>query len=214
MYESERKEILETARALDRYELIALSGGNVSMRVGKDGILVTPSGMLYTTMVPEDILLVSLDGGIKEGSRRASVDTGALRYIYDHMPEVNAIIHTHQPYATALGLVMDRIPCNVTTLANATRGAVVVAPYTSAASVEMGVAAVNYLGDKLAVVLRNHGVIAIGKSLRQALYSCVYLEEAAKTQAIAYCIDKNVQELTDAQVARAVEVFGDYGQKS
>ena len=213
MYEDERKEILETARALDRYELIALSGGNVSMRVGKDGILVTPSGMFYATMTPEDILLVSGEGEIKEGTRRASVDTVGLCYIYNHMPEVNAIIHTHQPYATALGLVMDRIPCNVTTLANATRGAVAVAPYTSAASVEMGIAAVKYLGDKLAVVLRNHGIIAIGESLRQALYSCVYLEEAAKTQAIAYSIDKNVQELTDEQVARAVEVFDDYGQK-
>lgn len=213
MYEAERKEIIDAARMLDRYGLIALSGGNVSLRVKGDAILVTPSGMFYDTMVPEDILLVDLEGNIKAGTRKASVDTVALLYIYNRMPSVHAIIHTHQPYATALGLVMDRIPCNLTTLANGTRGAVAVAPYTSAASLEMGVAAVQYLDDKLAVVLKNHGVIAVGDTLRQALYSCVYLEEAAKTQAIAYSIEKDIPELADDQVARAVEVFTTYGQK-
>ena len=212
MYEKEKQEIINTGIMLDRYGLIALSGGNVSMKIAEDRVLVTPSGMFYSTLEPADILLVDMNGNIKEGTRKASVDTEALLYIYNHIPKVNAIIHTHQPYATALGLVMNRIPCQLTTLANATRGAVAVAPYTSAASVDMGKAAVEYLEDKLAVILKNHGVIEVGNSLRQALYSCVYLEEAAKTQAVASCIDKNVQEMTQEQVARAVEVFDMYGQ--
>lgn len=212
MYEKEKQEIIDAGIMLDRYGLIALSGGNVSMRVAENRVLVTPSGMFYGTLMPEDILLVDMDGNIQEGTRKASVDTEALLYIYNHVPKVNAIIHTHQPYATALGLVMDKIPCQLTTLANATRGAVAVAPYTSAASVDMGKAAVEYLEDKLAVVLKNHGVIAVGDSLRQALYSCIYLEEAAKTQAVAHCMDRNVPEMTQEQVARAVEVFDMYGQ--
>lgn len=212
MYEKEKQKIIDTGMMLDRYGLIALSGGNVSMRIAENRILVTPSGMFYGTLVPDDILLVDLDGTVIEGTRKASVDAAALLYIYSRLPKVNAIIHTHQPYATALGLVMDRIPCQLTTLANATRGAVTVAPYTSAASVDMGKAAVDFLGDKLAVILKNHGVIAVGNSLRQALYSCVYLEEAAKTQAVAYCMDKNVPEMKKEQVSRAVKVFDKYGQ--
>lgn len=96
-------------------------------------ILVTPSDMIIEDMVPEDVLVMDIEGNIIEGERKPSVDTVALLYILKHMPEVNAVIHTHQPYATGVGLVTDELPCNLTTLANATRGAVKVCPYSSAA---------------------------------------------------------------------------------
>ncbi len=197
---------------MDKYGLIALSGGNVSLRMPGDLVIVTPSGMIYEDMVPEDMLVVDMEGNIVEGERKASVDTLALLYIFKHRPDVNCVIHTHQPYATGLGLVMDEIPCNLTTLANATQGPVKVAPYSSAASIQMGVEAVENLGDQLAVVLKHHGVIGIGNSLKQAMYSVVYLEEAAKTIFVGYCIDKNMPMFTQEQIDRAVRVFKYYGQ--
>lgn len=212
MYEKEKQEMINAGVMLDHYGLIALSGGNVSVRVADDKVLVTPSGMFYSTLIPSDILLVDMEGNVLEGERKPSVDTQALLYIYNHMPQINSVIHTHQPYATAIGLVRDKIPCNLTTLANATCGEVTVVPYSSAASVEMGKLAVKYLDDKLAVVLKHHGVIAVGDSLKQALYACVYMEEAAKTLSIAYSISKEVPELTQEQVQTAVDVFKIYGQ--
>ena len=212
MFENEKKEMLECALKLDRYGLIALSGGNVSMRVGDGLFIVTPSGMIYDEMGPDDMLVVDTDRHIVEGTRKASVDTGALLYIFNHMPKVNAVIHTHQPYATGLGLVMDEIPCNLSTMANAVEGPCHVAPYGDPGSESMGVQAVSAIGNQLAVVLKHHGVIAVGRDLRQAMFSCVYLEEAAKTVSVALSTGLPMTTMTQAQIDEAIAVFHRYGQ--
>lgn len=212
MYQNEKLEVIKAGMKLDRYGLIALSGGNVSFKVAEDRVLVTPSGMVYEDLQADDIILMDLSGNVIEGKRKASVDTKALLYIYNQMPEVKAVIHTHQPYATALGLVQDEFKCNLTTLANATKGSVTVCPFSSAASEQMGKEAVDNLNGKLAVILKHHGVIAVGNSLKQALYSCIYLEEAAKTYCIAKCMSNDVAMMTDEQIEQAVRVFDYYGQ--
>lgn len=213
MFENEKQAVLDAALKLDRYGLIALSGGNVSWRMPTGEVLVTPSGMMYDDMVADDVLVVDIDGNVLEGTRKASVDTEALLYIFKEKPEVNAVIHTHQPYATGLGLVMDEIPCNLSTMANATEGPVTVASYGDPGSLSMGVEAVRAIGDRLAVVLKHHGVIAVGRDLRQALFSCVYLEEAAKTVTVALSTGKPMATMTQAQIDEAVAVFHRYGQK-
>lgn len=213
MFESEKQAVLDAALKLDRYDLIALSGGNVSWRMPTGEVLVTPSGMIYDDMVADDVLVVDMNGNILEGTRKASVDTEALLYIFKEKPEVKAVIHTHQPYATGLGLVMDEIPCNLSTMANATEGPVTVAAYGDPGSLSMGVEAVRAIGDRLAVVLKHHGVIAVGRDLRQALFSCVYLEEAAKTVAIALSTGKPMATMTQSQIDEAVAVFHRCGQK-
>lgn len=215
MFEDVKQQMLRYALKLDQYGLVALSGGNLSARVqGPDGDLfvVTPSGMIYDEMVPSDMLVMDIDGTIVEGTRKASVDTEALLYIYAHMPRVNAVIHTHQPYATGLGLVMDEIPCNLSTTANAVEGPVAVAPYGDAGSMDMGIKAVEHIGDRLAVVLKNHGVISVGRDLRQALFACVYLEEAAKTVSVALSTGLPMAKMTQAQIDEAIAVFHRYGQ--
>lgn len=214
MYEEEKKEIIKTALMLKEYRLIALSGGNVSIRSKSGHVIVTPSGMLYDTMVPDDIVVVDMAGKTIEGKRKVSVDTEAILYILEKMPEVNAVIHTHQVYASAVGLVEDELPAAVTTLANACLGPITVAPFSSAASLEMGIVAVKYMNNKRAVILKNHGVITVGGTLKEALYAAVYLEDAAKTYVMAKSIGVPAI-LTDAQVEEAVGKFkpGNYGQK-
>lgn len=214
MFEKEKADVLKACLRMDKYGLIALSGGNVSLRMPTGEIIVTPSGMVYEDMVPSDMLVVDIDGNIIEGERKASVDTHALLYIFKQRPDINCVIHTHQPYATGLGLVMDEIPCNLTTIANATHGPVKVAPYSSAASIQMGIEAVENLGDTLAVVLKHHGVIGVGDSLKQAMYAVVYLEEAAKTISIAYSVNKDLPMFSQEQIDRAVRVFKYYGQET
>ncbi|TFG58767.1 MAG: class II aldolase/adducin family protein [Spirochaetales bacterium] len=211
MYENEKKEIIKAGLALKEYQLIALSGGNVSMRLPDGKLLVTPSGMAYDTMIESDVVVMDIEGKVLEGERRPSVDSVALLHIYRSLSRVNAIIHTHQVYATAISLVFDKVPNAVTTLANACAGEVFVAPFSSAASFEMGKEAVEHIGGSNAVILKNHGVITVGKTLKEALYAAVYLEDAVKT----YFVAKSMGEpklLTDAQFREAVEVFKDYGQ--
>ena len=206
MYEALKHDIIQAGILMDRYQLISLSGGN------NNHILVTPSGMIYETMVDDDVIVLNLDGSIVEGTRRVSVDTEALLYIFNHRPDVNAIIHTHQPYATAVGLIADELPCCLTTLANTSEGAVQVAGYASAASLDMGIQAVEHIGSSLSVILRNHGVVCIGTTLKQALYAAVYLEESAKTYTIARSISPNIALLNQQQIDDAIAVFNRYGQ--
>lgn len=207
-----KKGVIETALKLKEYRLISLSGGNVSLRLEDGNILVTPSGMDYESMVESDILLMDPKGNIIEGKRKPSVDTVALLYIYEHLPQVNSIIHTHQVYATAVGLIEDVLPAAVTTLANVTLGEVNVTQYSSAASVDMGIQTVQHLNDKRAVILKNHGVITVGETLKQALYAAVYLEDAAKTYLVAKMAGKP-SILNSMQVHEAVEAFKGCGQK-
>lgn len=212
MYAEIKEEMLKCAMRMDHYGLIALSGGNVSVRMENGDVVVTPSGMIYDEMAPDDMLVVDPQGNIIEGHRKASVDTEALLYIFNKMPKVNAVIHTHQPYATGLGLVLDEIPCNLSTLANATEGSVSIAPYGDPGSLSMGERAVECIGNRLAVVLKHHGVIAVGKDLRQAMYACIYLEEAAKTVSVALSTGKEMAEMTQPQIDEAIAVFHRYGQ--
>ena len=76
----------------------------------------------------------------------------------------------------------------------------------------MGYAVVDHIGDQLAVVLKNHGVVTIGQSLKEALYAAVYLEEAAKTLYVAHSYGGKVAKLNEEEIQTAVEVFKDYGQ--
>lgn len=212
MYEQDKREIIKAALEIKNYGLIALSGGNVSVRKPNGDIIVTPSGTAYETMEEDDLIVLNAKGERIEGTLRESVDTVALIYIFDRMPNVNAIIHTHQPYATAIGLIGDKFPAAVTTLANVTLGEVNVAPYSSPASLDMGIQTVDYINGKNAVILKHHGVITVGKDLKEALYAAVYMEEAAK----AYLAAKSAGEptiMTEEQTRIAVDVHKNYGQK-
>ena len=197
---------------MDRYQLIALSGGNLTMRMPTGEILITPSGMFYEEMVPDDIIVMRLDGQVIEGTRKPSSDTDGILYILRHRPDINAVIHTHQPYATAVGIVEDTcFPVNLTTLGNVAGGNVPIAPYSSPGSVDLGKDTVAYLGDARAVILAHHGVMAVGPTLKDALYTAVYMEEAAK----CYLAAKSVgirKFMTPEQVRQTADIFRYYGQ--
>lgn len=212
MYEDIKKDIIRTGIKLDKYGLIALSGGNISVRTEEGHILITPSGMEYGDMQESDVVVMNPTGTVIEGTRKPSSDTEAILYIFSHRRDVNSIIHTHQPYATAIGLIDDKFRINLTTLANCTAGDVNVSPYSSPGSIDMGIDTVEHIGNSLAIILANHGVIAIGKTLKQALYAAVYMEEAAKCYLAAKATGLPMKEMSPAQIQQAIDVFSYYGQ--
>lgn len=211
MYEQEKRAVIKTALTIKEYGLIALAGGNVSMRLENGDLLVTPSGTYYETMSEDDVLVMDIDGNVKEGTFKPSVDTVALLHIYKNMPEVNAIIHTHQTYATAVGLIADKLPAVTTTLSNVTLGEVNVAPYSSPASLNMGIETVENINGKRAVILKHHGVVTVGGNLKEAMYAAIYMEESAKAYLLAKSAG-NPDLLTREQSDHAAEIFKDVGQ--
>lgn len=214
MYESDKLEIIAVANEIKNLGLVQLTGGNVSVRKENGDMIVTPSGMSYETMTPDQVLVLNRDGEIIEGSLRPSVDTIAIKYIFDMRPDINAVIHTHQPYATACGLIGDEVPACCTTLCNVCLGSVPVAPYSAAASEDMGIQTVNYIGDKRAIILKHHGVIAVGPTLHDAECAAVYLEDAAKCYLAAKAASPTgeIALMTAEQEREAVNTHKTYGQ--
>ncbi|MCR4855452.1 MAG: class II aldolase/adducin family protein [Erysipelotrichaceae bacterium] len=216
MFSKEKQEIIEYGIYLDRYGLVSLTCGNLAIRMPTGEILVTPSGLMYEKMVEDDVIVCDIEGNIIEGDRKPSSDTPAILYIFKNMPEINGVIHTHQPYATAISLIpgMTEFRVCYTGMANACCGNVPIAPPSPAGSVEMGYDVVNYAGKSRAVILGNHGVMTIGPTLKDALYSAVYLEETAKgyLAARACCPDGKTNEMSDEYIQQMVDVFKYYGQ--
>ncbi|MBQ1476963.1 MAG: class II aldolase/adducin family protein, partial [Erysipelotrichaceae bacterium] len=130
MYEKEKESILRACMRMKEYQLISLTGGNISLKIDQNTYIVTPSGMLYEDMDISDMCVIDHEGKLIEGKRKPSSDWSALIYIYDHMPEVRATIHTHQPYATAIGLVNESLPACMVTLIDANHARIHVAPWT------------------------------------------------------------------------------------
>ena len=212
MFEKEKKQVLDAALEIRRCSLVSLSGGNISRRVGEDRYLVTPSGMIYEQMVPEDVCLIDGTCRVVEGNRKPSSDSSALVYLFEHMPKVQAVIHTHQPWATAAGFAADEIPDFLVTIMDACRNPVRVAPFTPSSAVGMGKLAVEYAGDSLAVILKHHGVITWGGDLQEALYAAVYLEEAAKTYVLAKAMGVQIPALPPELIAQEKAGWETYGQ--
>lgn len=212
LYEEKRKELIETAKRMEKYNLVKMSGGNVSLRMPDGLILVTPSAMDYNTMLAEDIVIVDIEGNIVEGKRRPTSDLKAILYILKNMPEVNAIIHTHQPKATAFSLVEDVLPVITTTMVDEVKGEVHVAPFTISSDEGMGIQTVKYAGNALCVILKNHGIMAYGKSLEQALSAATYLEETCDVYLNALSTNKKIVPLTKEQIAAEDAPRGNYGQ--
>jgi L-ribulose-5-phosphate 4-epimerase len=212
MHEAEKQGLIDCAREMLRYGLVVLSGGNVSMRVGPDAFLVTPSAMGYETMVVDDIVMVDGKGATLEGTRRPSSDTRALLYLFGKLPSANVILHTHQPYASAVGLVCEGLPANQIPVIDELHGAVRVAPFVRSSDEGMGVVAAEYARDSLAVILRHHGALVWGESIDQALSAAVYLEEASKTYLAALATGRPIPMLTPEQIADEGTKRGYYGQ--
>lgn len=212
MYEAEKREVLDCALELKRNGLVSLSGGNVSVRMPDGTFLVTPSGMIYEEMTADDVVRVDAAGRLVEGARKPSSDSPALLHMFERMPRVNAIIHTHQPYATAAGFAVDVLPEFLVTLIDANRAPVQVAPFTPSSDIGMGELAVQYAGDALAVILKHHGVMAYGATLKEALYSAVYLEEAAKTFVLARAMGAVIPPIPPEGIAKEKAGWQTYGQ--
>lgn len=212
LYEKKRQELIEYARKMEKYNLVKMSGGNVSLRLEDGNVIVTPSAMNYDTMVPEDIVVLDINGNIIEGKRRPTSDLSAILYILQNMPWVNAVIHTHQAKAIAFSLVSDLLPVISSTMVDEIKDEVQVAPFTISSDIGMGIETVKHAGKSLCVILKNHGAMAYGKSLDQALSAAVYLEETCDVYMTALATGKEITVLTRKQIEEEDAPRGYYGQ--
>lgn len=209
----ERKEVLDTAREISKSQLVVGTWGNVSVRTEDESLmLITPSGMRYDTMSIEDIVLVDMELNIVEGKWQPSVESPAHAAIYQQRSDVKAIVHVHSTYATAFAVARQSIPVIMEETAQVIGHDILTAPYALCGSLELAANMVKTLGSGKAVLLANHGLVGVGKTLRDALRVCYIAEETARVACLAKSLGQ-LCTLASEDIAVLNHNFRSYGQQ-
>jgi L-ribulose-5-phosphate 4-epimerase len=201
---------------LRRGGLVVWTAGNISARVPDQPLMVIkPSGVSYDDLTPESMVVCDLDGTAVEGDLLPSSDTAAHAYVYRHRPDVGGVVHTHSPYATAWAARGEEIPCVLTAMGDEFGGPIPVGPFARIGGDDIGRAIVETLAHSRspAVLLRNHGVFAIGPTAKAAVKAAVMCEDAARTVHLARTLGE-VQPIAQDDVDALYDRYQNvYGQK-
>lgn len=209
-----KKQVLEMSLKMSHSGMAPATWGNISARDPETGmVFITPSGMPYDSLRPEDICVVDVDGNHIDCPWKPSVETPLHCLFYRAKPSCKAVVHTHSLYATAFAALGKEIPVVVATLASAAGGSVRCAPYTTSGTEHFAQVALEAMGDRTAVLLGNHGVVAIGTSLQDAYTVAEVVENAAKIYHYALAVG-NPNLIPDDEVERIrTKYLTKYGQK-
>lgn len=207
-----RKEVYKLHMELPRNNLITWTSGNLSARDEKSGfIVIKPSGVKYEQLSPENMVVVDLDGNVIEGDLKPSSDVASHLYIFRNMPEVNGVVHTHSPYATAFAALGKPIPVYLTAIGDEFGQAIPCGGFALIGGEEIGKVVVETIGKSPAVLLKNHGVFTVGPNPEAALKAAVMVEDAARTVSIALSMgtpDEIPQHMVDKLHDRYKNVYG------
>ena len=203
----ERELIIEYGRRMLTDGLTVGTSGNISVRVGEN-IAITPSGVEYEALAPEDISVITLDGDHVDGPDNPSSEVPMHTVVYQNTDAL-AVVHTHPVYATVLGTLVDEIPPIHYMLA-LLGGPVRVAPYAQFGTQELARRCSEAMKDRYGVLLRNHGATTHGGTLAKAYSRSIYLEWLCRI----YCEAKALGEprlLTAAEFDAAAGPVSTYG---
>ena len=206
-----REEIVAVAQAIDKAGFCPSKSGNVSARF-EGGLLITPSGLPYAKTKPEDLIHLSLDGAVRSGERKPSSEWPFHIEIYNARPDAQAIVHTHSPRATALSCARRGIPAFHYMIALCGGADVRCADYATFGSPELAANAVRALDGLKAVLLANHGVIALGASLAGAHTIVAEVENLAGQYLDLLASGLQPVILDEAEMARVSAKFAGYGK--
>jgi len=204
-------DIVAVAQAIDKAGFCPSKSGNVSARTGA-GFLVTPSGLPYARTTPEDLIELSLDGAVLSGTRKPSSEWPFHAAIYKARPEAQAIVHTHSPRATALSSTRRGIPAFHYMIALCGGADVRCAEYATFGTPELAENAVKALEARKAVLLANHGVIALGGSLAGAHQIVAEVENLAGQYLDILASGLEPVILDEAEMTRVSAKFAGYGK--
>ncbi len=206
-----RAQIIDACRKLEASGLNRGTSGNVSCRDG-DHFLVTPSGLPVEKMTPACIVAVGFDGHVI-GPGKPSSAWNFHRDILRTRPEINAVVHTHSPHATALACLREDLPPFHYMIAIAGGESVRCAPYALFGTEALSQHAVVALDGRKACLLANHGLIALGRDLDEALAIAVEIESLCEQ----YLLARQVGEpalLSVAQMREVIAKFDGYGRNA
>lgn len=177
-----RQAIIDACLWLEETGMVIGTWGNVSVRLPDDRIMLTPSKVDYKALKPEDMVIIDMDGHKLEGDRNPTSEMHVHRLIYVKRPDVGAVVHCHPVYASAMCAATHGIPPIFEELSQMIGGEIpLTKEYVNAGQhLRLGEVTAEALGDKNAVLIRNHAPVCCGRDLKEALTCAQVTEKAAK----------------------------------
>ena len=196
-FDFEKKLIVETAHELVRKGFLMATGGNLSLRVkGQNAFAVTPSNYDYMKMTPDDVCVLEFDLNMLEGHLKPSVESAMHGAIYQARGDVNAIIHTHQVYTSALTLIKSPIPALFDEQARFLGRSVEIIPYSpSGTGMLKNTVAKHVKNNNNAFMMQNHGALVFGHDMERAVHNVEILEKCAMAYLLAICTEKKISKI-------------------
>ncbi|CAM4370436.1 L-fuculose-phosphate aldolase [Bacillus manliponensis] len=212
LLQKEREDVVEYGKKLIASGLTKGTGGNISIFNREKGLVaMSPSGLEYFETEPEDVVVLNLDGEIVDGERNPSSELDMHLIFYKKREDLNALVHTHSPYAKTIASLGWEIP-PVSYLIAFAGPNVRCAPYETFGTKELAEVAYEGMIDRRAVLLANHGLIAGGNTIKMAFTVAEEIEFCAQI----YYQTKAIGEpklLGEEELQRLAKKFETYGQK-
>ena len=212
--QSLRSALIEHAQRMAPAQLNRGSAGNLSVRAvhaGQSGYLITPTGMTYADLTPDDLVFIGLDGSVR-GQRKPSSEWRFHHDVYASRPEAGAILHAHSPFAVTLACLRREIPPFHYMIARFGGDTLRCADYATFGTQALSDAALAALEGRCACLLANHGLLVFGSDLKHAFDLAVEAEELCEQYWRACAIGSPV--LLDAdEMHRVLAKFATYGQQ-
>ena len=209
MMMQEKELVVRYGKKLIDRRLTTGSGGNISVyNREKNLVAISPSGLDYYETTPEDIVILDMDGNLVEGKHRPSSEAGMHLAFYKNRADVSGIVHTHSKFATAIACMGWELPA-VHYLIGMAGHRVKCTGYATYGSDELAKKALETIGDSNAVLLANHGLIALGEDVDRAFSTAEHLEFVSEV----YYLTKTLGTpniLSDEDMDEVMKKFGTF----
>lgn len=203
-----KEQILHVCRRLYGREMVASNDGNVTVRVGEDRIIATPSGMSKGFLTADDLVLTDMEGKIIEGrDRSVTSEIRIYTRIYRRRPDVRAAVHAHPLYATAFAAAGRTVDSQVLPESVVSLGQVPLVHFGTPGTSELADQIEKYLDKHEIFLLANHGALALGRSVLEAYHRMECLEHTARIVYLAEPLG-GAKRLTPKQIEGIFEVYG------
>ena len=196
-FDLQKKQIVQTAQALVQKGYLMATGGNLSLRIpGQEAFAITPSNFDYFRMTPEDVCVLEFGLNTMEGQRKPSVESAMHGAIYRVRPDVNAVIHTHQAYVSALTLIKAPIPALFDEQARFLGRSVDIIPYApSGTGLLKNAVAKHVKNHNNAFMMQNHGALVFGHDMERAVHNVEILDKCALAYLLAICSERKISKI-------------------
>lgn len=208
---SEKEQLIIYGRLLYENRFIAGAGGNLSLRLPDNDILITPSGMRKGFMEEDDLVTVGLDGTKISGPRKPSSEMLMHLFVYQSRPEIFACCHAHPPFATAFSVIGRQLPADILPEVVLAVGDIPLTEYAPPGTKAIPEAIRPFIAGNQAFLLRNHGVLTIGRTMEEAYNRMETVEHYAQ---ILYISEKagSPNFLDPEEMRRLAKIRDSFGQ--